>query len=249
MVDVGVPVVVTGAAGQVGTAICLALGVSGAQVVCADVARTDGVVGAVVEAGGAATGVHLDVADPASWRAVVELTEATYGPVGGLINVAAINRAGSDSVADVDLAGWRRVLDVNVIGIALGMGAVLPSMQQRGAGRIVNIASVAGLRGAKNNAVYSASKGAVISLTRQAAIELASFDITVNAVAPGMLEAGIGGRDSGAQWRLDFIAQQPIPRAVLGSDIAGAVQYFLSPSAAIVTGQILAVDAGWTASL
>jgi NAD(P)-dependent dehydrogenase (short-subunit alcohol dehydrogenase family) len=242
-------VIVTGAAGQVGSAICQALAESGAQVVCADVADTGDVVQAASKAGGTATGVHLDVADPASWQAAVGQAEATYGHVGALVNVAGINLAGSDSIAGVDLAAWRRVLDVNVIGMALGMGAALPSMRRGGQGRIINVASVAGLRGAKNNAAYSASKGAVISLTRQAAIELAEFDITVNGVAPGMLEAGIGGRDRGAQWRLDFIARQPIPRAVLGPDIAGAIQYFLSPGAAIVTGQILAVDAGWSASL
>jgi NAD(P)-dependent dehydrogenase (short-subunit alcohol dehydrogenase family) len=243
------PVIVTGAAGSVGSAVCSALAMSNAQVVCADLADTSEVVEAIEKVGGSASRIVLDVADPSGWQRAVEAAEATYGPVGALINVAGINMGGNDTVTEVDLAAWRRVFDVNVIGMALGTSAVLPSMRQRGNGRIVNIASVAGIRGAKNNAAYSASKGAVIALTRQAAIELAGFDITVNAVAPGMMEAGIGGRDRGAQWRLDFISRQPIPRAVLGSDIASAVDYLVSPSAAIVTGQVLAVDAGWTASL
>ncbi|GGM64694.1 SDR family NAD(P)-dependent oxidoreductase [Dactylosporangium sucinum] len=242
-------VLVTGAAGAMGQEVCSLLAESGKRVVCADINDPSAVAQGLAGRGHDAIATVLDVTDPGSWCDAVAQARDRFGGVDALVNVAATVTDGPDSVLDVDVAEWRRVLDVNVIGLALGMSAVAPALRRSGGGRIVNVASIVGLRGNATHAAYSASKGGVIALTRQAAVALAPYRITVNCVAPGVMEKAMLGKDTNTEDRAQWLAGVPFARAVREIEVARAIDYFLAPEAGIVTGQVLAVDGGRTARL
>ncbi len=171
---------VTGGASGIGAAIAVRLAAEGAEVVIGDI-DVDGAKAQAEPIG--ATGVGLDVTDPASAQAVV----ADAGPFDVLVNNAGIDHAGH-FFGDVPPEQWRRILAVNLDGVFACTQAALPAMQRAGWGRIVNLASEAGRMGAKADAVYAATKGAVIAFTKSIAMENARYGITVNAVAPGPIE-------------------------------------------------------------
>jgi 2-hydroxycyclohexanecarboxyl-CoA dehydrogenase len=171
---------VTGGASGIGAAIAARLAADGAAVVIGDIDET----AAKARAGGCgATAVRLDVTDPGSARAAV----GGAGPFDILVNNAGIDHAGV-FFTDVSPEQWRRLLAVNLEGVFACTQAVLAGMQQAGWGRIVNLSSEAGRVGGKADAVYAATKGAVIAFTRSIAMENARYGITVNAVAPGPIE-------------------------------------------------------------
>jgi NAD(P)-dependent dehydrogenase (short-subunit alcohol dehydrogenase family) len=241
--------IVTGAAGAMGSEVAAYLADRGLRVACADIKDPAGTCARITAAGGSAFAAELDVAEPASWASLVAGVESRHGRLDALVNVAGTLTDGPDSVFDVDADEWRRVLGVNVIGTALGMQAAALTMRRTGAGRIVNVASVVGLRGSANCAAYSASKGALIALTRQAAVDLAKHGITVNCITPGVMDRSMLGRDTNTDKRRRLLDRPPINRPVQGLEVAAAAEYFLSHPAAIVTGQVLSVDGGWAASL
>jgi NAD(P)-dependent dehydrogenase (short-subunit alcohol dehydrogenase family) len=175
---------VTGGGRGIGRAVALALGRQGAAVSVA--ARTSAQVEAVageIKGSAPALAVPLDVADPAAVEAAVAHTCAVLGPVDIVVNAAGM--AESASFARTDLAMWQRHLAVNATGPYLVTRACLPAMLERGWGRVVNIASVAGLEGAPYITAYSASKHALVGLTRALAAEVAGRGVTANAVCPG----------------------------------------------------------------
>jgi len=226
---------VTGGASGIGAAIAARLAADGAEVVIGDI-DVDAAK-AQAEACGA-TAVHLDVTDPASARAAV----TGAGPFDVLVNNAGIDHAGV-FFTDVTPEQWRRLLAVNLEGVFACTQAALPAMQQAGWGRIVNLSSEAGRMGAKADAVYAATKGAVIAFTRSIAMENGRYGITVNAVAPGPIETPLLRRMPGRA--IDIVTASTLLRR-LGqpAEVAAAVAFLASSEASYITGETLGVTGG-----
>jgi 3alpha(or 20beta)-hydroxysteroid dehydrogenase len=212
----------------------------GAQVVLADVTDEDG--GRTAASLGAAAAYrHLDVTSEEDWAATVAWTLERHERLDVLVNNAGIWLAGA--LEQTTLADYRRVVDINQVGAFLGMRAVVPAMKTAGGGAIVNISSLAGLRGAQVSTAYAASKWAVRGMSRQAAAELAPFGIRVNAVFPGYVDTGM--IDAGH----DEIAQRvPLGRRLASpEEVAETVVFLASDAARYVTGAELVVDGAVTA--
>ncbi|MET7405635.1 SDR family oxidoreductase [Streptomyces parvulus] len=238
-------VVVTGAGRGLGEAMARRAAADGFRVVVAELneewgART---AAAVREAGGAAESVALDVADPASVAALAARLAAD-GPVYGLVNNAALaNGVGGRDFQDIGVEAWDRLMAVNARGPWLVAKHLLPLMT--GPGRIVNIASDAALYGSPRLAHYIASKGAVVALTRAMARELGGRDITVNAVAPGLTEVEATETVPAERHAL-YAANRAIPRPQRPDDLVGLVSFLLGDESGYLTGQVVAVNGGFT---
>jgi 2-hydroxycyclohexanecarboxyl-CoA dehydrogenase len=226
---------VTGGASGIGAAVAARLAAEAADVVIGDI--DDTAAKAQAEQCGA-TAVHLDVADPESARAAVDRA----GPFDILVNNAGIDHPGV-FFTDVTPEQWRRLLAVNLEGVFACTQAVLPAMQQAGWGRIVNMSSEAGRVGGKADAVYSATKGAIIAFTRSIAMENARYGITVNAVAPGPIETPLFRRLPPKA--VDMVTASTLLRR-LGQpeEVAAAVAFLASPEASYITAEILGVSGG-----
>jgi NAD(P)-dependent dehydrogenase (short-subunit alcohol dehydrogenase family) len=245
--------VVTGASRGIGRAIATALAAEGARVslLGRDRARLEQVSN---ELGGAsrALPVALDVAIDASVHEAFASARRHFGPVHILINNA--GQAASSKFADTDPALWNAILGVNLTGTYLCIRAALPDMLQLGFGRIVNIASIAGLRGAAYISAYSASKHAVIGLTRSLALEFATKNITVNAICPGYTDTDIvkqaianiraktGRSENEALAAL--VATNPQRRLVQPEEVACTALWLCKPGTESVTGQSIVIAGG-----
>jgi 2-hydroxycyclohexanecarboxyl-CoA dehydrogenase len=226
---------VTGGASGIGAAIAARLAADGADVTIGDV-DVDAAK-AHAEAIGA-TGVQLDVTDPASAEAAI----GAGGPFDILVNNAGIDMAGV-FFGDVTPRQWRRLLAVNLEGVFACTQAALPAMQQAGWGRIVNMASEAGRMGAKGDAVYAASKGAVIAFTKSVARENARYGITVNAVAPGPIDTPLLRRMPPKA--VEVVTSSTLLRRLGQPDeVAAAVAFLAAPEASYLTGEVLGVSGG-----
>jgi NAD(P)-dependent dehydrogenase (short-subunit alcohol dehydrogenase family) len=245
--------VVTGGGRGIGAAVAAALAAEGAtiSVLGRDTAR----LAAQVESLGGATraqGVAVDVTDEASVKSAFAAVRARFGRVDVLVNNA--GDAGSAPLAKTDLALWQRMLAVNLTGTFLCTREVLPKMTARRSGRIVNVASTAGLVGYAYVSAYCAAKHGVVGFTRAAALECAKTGVTVNAVCPGYTEtdmvsaavanivAKTGKTESEA--RAALVANNPQGRMVQPAEVAGAVLWLCLPDSSSVTGQAIAVAGG-----
>jgi NAD(P)-dependent dehydrogenase (short-subunit alcohol dehydrogenase family) len=231
---------VTGAGSGIGEAVARRLHEEGAEVVLTNV-NAPPVEAIAAELGERASAVPLDVRDEDAVREVVRDVDV-------LANVAGI---GSTTAApDTPLEVWDDVLDVNARGTFLCCKHAVPGMVERGGGSIVNMASVAGLVGLRNRVAYSASKGAVIAMTRALAVDHVADGVRVNAVCPGTVDTPWVRRlveDIGES--LDALrARQLMGRLGTTEEIAGAVAYLASDEAAFVTGTAFVVDGGLTAA-
>ncbi len=246
--------IVTGATSGIGERIAEAFVEEGALVVAA--ARR--------EAEGAALakrlGLHFvraDVAKEDDVKAMVAAAVERFGRVDCLVNNAGSPQPLS-GVAETDIGVYDAVMAVNVRGVFLGVKHVAPTMVAQKSGSIINIASIAGHRGGISGHVYSASKGAVLALTRSVAMELGEFGVRVNSVSPGAIVTGIFAKGAGVEGtkadavtgvvKALFAHVQPIPRAGLPEDIARAAVFLASDGASFVNGQDLIVDGGMTAT-
>jgi 3alpha(or 20beta)-hydroxysteroid dehydrogenase len=211
----------------------------GARVVVADVLEADG--RAVAASFGAdAVFVRLDVTDASEWAAAVDACTATFGDPTVLVNNAGI--LGATPIRGGDAAEFRRILDVNLTGAYLGMRAVADAMIAAGGGSIVNVSSVAGLRGVAGMPAYSASKFGLRGLTKSAALELAPFGIRVNSVHPGGVATEMLATVDDAAF-----ADRPIPRKATADEIANLVLFLASDESSFSTGSEFVADGGSTA--
>ncbi len=232
----GVVTLVTGAARGMGAEHVRRLVAVGAQVMATDVLDAEGAALAD-ELGESVAYRHLDVASEQEWRDVVAATEATFGPIGVLVNNAGIVSFGP--IPDMDLDTWQRTIDINLTGTWLGMHTVVPSMRKAGGGCIVNISSTAGLQGYANLGAYVASKWGVRGLTKSAALELARDGIRVNSIHPGPIRTPmIDGLDADA-----LATAQPIDRVGEPSEVTDML-LFIIREATYSTGHEFVVDGG-----
>ena len=236
--------VVTGGAGGIGSAVAARLAEEGAFVRILDSAPAEDVVDRITAAGGAAESVVADVADEAAVRAA--MSAPSWHP-DILVNVAGVyvreNSRGDGSGA------WEHTLRVNLTGVRVCCAAAASFMCDRGFGRIVSISSNAAVVGFRDMPAYCASKAGVLGLTRALAADLGRFGVTVNAVCPGSIDAGMGitsGWTSDPHMRAWDVARTPVRRVGSAADVAGAVAFLVSDDAAFVTGQALVVDGGFS---
>jgi 3-oxoacyl-[acyl-carrier protein] reductase len=234
--------VVTGAASGIGLAIARELAAAGATVAVADIAgeAADAAAAAMVDDGGRAVGIAADVTSRPAVEALFGKVEAELGPVDVLVNNAGISiDRGVRRVSDDD---WQRTVAVNQTGVFLCSQAAARSMIPRRSGRIINIASRAWL-GWFGQVSYASSKGGVVSATRALAIELAKYGITVNCLAPGLIDTPLLGAEPPEVMERLLKAQ---PMGTLGSpaDVAHAARFLAGPTARAVTGQVLYVCGG-----
>lgn len=231
---------VTGGASGIGAAIARRLAAEGAEVWIGDV-NEEGAGEVAGEIG--AESLLLDVTDPDSSRAATEET----GTLDVLINNAGTDEFGFFAQTEPDL--WRRLIDINLIGVLACTHAALPGMQEAGYGRIVNIASEAGRVGSKGSAVYSAAKGGVIAFTKVMAREGARFGITANAIAPGPIEtpllmSALEAGELGEKVIETMKAGTQLRRLGQPDEVAAAVAFLASEESSYVTGETLGVSGG-----
>jgi NAD(P)-dependent dehydrogenase (short-subunit alcohol dehydrogenase family) len=244
--------IVTGGTSGIGEGIAKAFVLEGAKVVIAG--RREGE-GRALEKQIGVRFVRADVASEADVKGVIDRTLEWFGRIDCIINNAGIPSP-MISITEVDVATIDQVLAVNVRGVVLGIKHAAPIMISQRSGSIINITSVAGLRGGISAHIYSASKGAVQALTRSAAAELGEKAVRVNCISPGAIVTGIFGKNAGLEGskadRLTgvvkerFATIQPIPRAGLPDDIAQAAVFLASDRSGFVNGQDLVVDGGMT---
>ena len=234
--------VVTGAAQGIGRATSRRLAAEGAHVVCADIQKCTDTVAEIEQADGSAGEAWVDVRSAGAWSELV----SGVGRVDLLANVAGVvNLLSEDSVTGLTEEAWDEVIATDLKGPWLGMRAVIPGMIDRGGGRIVNISSLAALRGLPNLASYSAAKGGIAALTRQAAFEYAERGVLVNAIAPGTIDTPILA-DITDEMRQANANAHLIRRLGRPEEIASMVAYFFREGD-FLTGVVYAVDGGWSA--
>lgn len=239
-------VLVTGGARGLGYAFAQAIAQAGARVVIADVlaGRVQQTACELSGMGLDVSGVSLDLASPESIDACIERTVKRLGGLDGLVNNASITNSGGKSCEELDIETWDQVMQVNVRGTWLMTRAALPALRESGRGAIINLASDTPLWGAPNLLAYVASKGAVIAMTRSLARELGNANITVNAIAPGLVLVEATAYVPEARHRL-YTEQRAIQRPQLPDDVSGAVLFALSDLSRFITGQTLPVNGGF----
>lgn len=236
---------VTGGSRGIGRAVVERLAGDGMDVVFfyrGNAEAAQGVVEAVAAAGGRAEALQADVTDAAAVAQAVERVVESRGRIDLLVNNAGIVR--DNLLAMLDDADIRAVLDTNVLGVFHVTRAVVPHMISKRAGKIVNLGSVAGDKGGRGQSNYAASKGAIQAFTRAMAVELASRKITVNCVAPGVIDTEM------SQAVRDLAGEQVTQRILLkrvgsADDVAHAVWFLASRFADYITGEVLHVDGGF----
>lgn len=232
----GLVAIVTGGASGIGAAVAARLTAAGAQVGILDLNVPDGT-----------SGFTADVTDDASVRAAVDAVVDRWGRLDVVVNNAGIGAQGT--VEDNDDAEWHRVLDVNLVGMVRVSRAALPALRRSPAAAIVNTGSIVATAGLPQRALYSASKGAVLALTRAMAADHLAEGVRVNCVCPGTADTPWIGRllataDDPDAERAALEARQPHGRLVSADEVADAVAYLASPRSGSTTGTSISVDGG-----
>ncbi len=241
--------IVTGAGLGIGKAIALLFAQQGAHVVVADADSRAGAATTqeILDLRGKAAFIACDVSNAEQVRKLVEQTVEIFGGLDILVNNAGISCTGT--VVSTSEEVWNQVIGVNLTGVYLCSKYAIPALLERGGGTIVNIASVAGLAGLREGAAYNASKGGVVLLTKNMALDFADKGIRVNCVCPGatltpMYEAGIARSPDPEAIRAKMTALRPMGRLGVPEEVAQAVLFLASPASSYITGHILVVDGG-----
>jgi NAD(P)-dependent dehydrogenase (short-subunit alcohol dehydrogenase family) len=241
---------ITGAASGMGASMARIFAREGAKVVVADVLEEEGrrVAADITKANGAAIFRRLDVSSEAEWKATVDTTLAEFGKLDILVNDAGLSGSAVEDLFDT--AAWDRLMAVNVRGVFLGMKFAIPLMKAAGGGSIVNISSISGITGQHHVHVgYNASKGAVRTLTKAAAVQHGADNIRVNSVHPGLMPPmRSSGRTADPEVRARMLRQVPMGRAGRVEEVANAVLFLASDEASYITGAELWVDGGYLAT-
>ena len=238
----GKVVIVTGAARGMGAVFAQRLIDEGAKVMLTDVLDADGKVTAT-ELGANACFTHHDVSKEAEGQRVVSETEAAFGPVTVLVSNAGI--VTYSLIENLEESDYRRVIDINQVGVFLGMKSVLPSMKRAGGGSIINISSAAGIIGGTMTLAYTASKFAVRGMTKSAAIEFAPHNIRVNSIHPGIIRTPMTAPTKEAEAMLADVAKMtPAGRWGDPMEVANVVLMLATDETKFSTGAEFVVDGG-----
>ena len=240
---------ITGGASGMGASMARIFAGEGAKVVVADMLEDEGkkLAGEITHANGAAIFQNLDVTSEAEWQAAIAATLAAFGKLDILVNDAGISGSAVDDLFDT--AAWERLMAVNATGTFLGMKYAIPQMQKTGGGAIVNISSISGVTGQRGIHVgYNASKGAIRTLTKAAAVQHGRDNIRVNSVHPGLMPPmRTSGRTADPVVRAKMLEGVPLGRAGRVEEVANAVLFLASDDASYITGTELYVDGGFLA--
>ena len=246
---------VTGAAHGIGRASAIALADQGCDIAASDI-DAEGLgelEKEITSAGGRFVAIKADMGDLVDIDRMVKTTVGEFERIDILVNNAGVTRAAH--IMELEEADWDRIMRINGKGVFFVMQRVAREMMSQGGGRIINMASIAGkgFAGA-SNVIYAGSKGAVIAMTRMAALQLAEHNITVNAVCPGITATAIfkgiverNAKNAGVSYdemNTKMVANVPLKRANEPEDVAAMVVYFASDGARNVTGQTLNIDGG-----
>ncbi len=250
----GKTAIVTGAASGIGRATAILFAREGARLALADVndKGLEETSNLVKREGGEAIFRRTDVGVEEEFKGLIEMTLETYSKIDILCNNAGIS-GGLSNLEEQDADEWRRIFQVNVMGAVFGTKHVAKHMQRRGCGAIVNTASVAGIRSGAGGNAYSATKAALINFTQTSACDLGGYNVRVNAVCPGLIETGMTkrifdfAREKGKEDKLGYRCE--LRRYGKPEEIAWAILFLASDEASYITGQVLPVDGGNTASL
>ncbi len=239
--------VVTGAGGGMGLNVARDLLAAGANVTCADLKEKP----AGLDAGpGRSLYLRGDLTDPAFVAEVFTRTRAAAGRLDYLVNAAAVLWFGRDaSLVDMDLEVWDRVIDIDLRAVMLTARHAVPLMRAGGGGAIVNLASIAGIRGNQRMVAYSASKGGIVAFTMAAALDHAGDNIRINCVCPGsidtdMVQSLIRSANDPEAMRAAAIARHPIGRIAEAEEVAAVIAFLASGDASFQTGLAIPVDGG-----
>lgn len=244
--------VITGAGSGIGRVAAILFAAEGAEVVVADVVAENAraVTAEITSAGGFATAVTVDVSDETQVQAMVDAAVDVYGGLHVLFNNAGIFPDDDGGVLDTPPDTWQRVMEVNLKGVWLGCRAAVPAMLESGGGSIVNVASFVALMGAATAQIaYTASKGGVLAMTRELAVEYARQGIRANSLCPGPIETPLLAELlSDPERRQRRLVHVPIGRFGRPEEIAKAALFLASDDASFITGSALVVDGGITAA-
>lgn len=241
----GTSAIITGAASGIGQSTAMRLAEEGVVLTLGDIngEGNEATARKINENGGTAVAVEMDVKESATWATLFETAISEHGKVDHLCNIAGIvNTLGPDNAVELEEEHWHGVIDTDLTGTWLGMKTVLPHMLDNGKGAIVNISSMAALRGLEDLAAYSAAKGGVIGLTQQVAQQYSPHGVRVNAIAPGTINTPILG-----DVEIDFSVFHIIPRLGEAHDVSAMVAFLLSDDADFLTGNTFPCDGGWNA--
>jgi NAD(P)-dependent dehydrogenase (short-subunit alcohol dehydrogenase family) len=238
---------VTGASYGIGRETALAFARAGAKVVMADIASNEEALADVKALSADSVFIPCDVSSESAVQALHDSISATFGRLD-----FAFNNAGVEGVAgpleNSETSNWKRTLAINLDGVFYCMRAQVPIMLKSGGGAIINCASIAGKVGFAQSSAYVASKHGVIGLTKTAALELASKNIRVNAVCPGVIRTPMIERFTGGASEMEqfFIQQKPVGRLGEPKEVADVVLFLCSEGAGFIHGQGITMDGGWT---
>ncbi|TVQ29907.1 MAG: SDR family oxidoreductase [Phycisphaeraceae bacterium] len=231
--------IVTGASSGIGAATAVELGKRGVRVACAARRRDrlEELVGRIVGEGGAALAVECDVADRGSVEALVDRTLETWGRVDTIVNNAGVMPL--SMMVDGRVEDWERMVDVNIKGVLYGVAAVLPSMLERGSGHIVNVSSIAGRRVFNGGAVYCGTKFAVHAITEGLRQELASKNIRVTCIAPGLVGTELQHGIPVEELRENVLKRMRENPPLTSEDVAAAIVYAMEAPANVGVNEVV----------